>query len=372
MTHRHVRLLSFGLSLLVLGATMPSAWAGKKDKRRRGKVAVEAPAAVPAFGVPLLPVAASPLDPGLVRPALSGAEDGLNITSMQRSRVSFSLGVDHSWLEGVDGAAREAVLAYAAADPRWRVTEEDGTLIALRRVQDANGWMVPRTGYHTGKDATWRVGLRFGAWDGASPWTQSADVSRVGPRDTTIRLKAFVVGMSGTYGQRASALSVDGDHLAFDVYELAKDDDRSHTVKALTGIVDEVGVVLATADYITAQGASAMPLPEGEPADEQRLILRARGAGLLDLRARVNAGTPGWTWVRLLAEGGPWEEAAVGAGTRERVGYSALSHEGFWMQGDFAVPPGDAFAAVAEVWHLPDGGGPVRKIAAFPVSVPAR
>ncbi|MCB9681255.1 MAG: hypothetical protein H6733_07255 [Alphaproteobacteria bacterium] len=356
------------VGVLALAVSTTSDAAAKGGKKGKGKPSKAA--AAPALPAP--PPVVSPLDGELRRLPLIGPDDALDIETMIRSKVTFDLSLDNTWLHEVDDRVARAMRDTLAADPRWRVTEEDGVVLALRRDEDVGIWSVPRTGFHATPQDAWRIAVRFAPWSDASGWATSPSVVRMAPDDAKVHVKAFGVEKQPWYGRRAIALSADGDHLGFDIYELGSGRDVTRTVAALEEITDEVWRVIAVADGVASMGAAVMPLPAGEPAKATSLTIDSPGPALLSVRARVNPGVAGWTWVRLVAGATPWAEAEVGAGTRERVGWSADPTQGFYLQGAFVAPAGPAFDATAEVWVQPDDGSGVRKVASFPVHVPER
>lgn len=329
------------------------------------------PAGPPPLAEPALPPDVGPLDATLAWPPLHGPDQGLDIGKMLRSKVSFDLSYDRAWLTGVDEAERELLLTYLEASPLWRVGDVEGVPGAVRREPDDRGWASPATGYHLDATARWRVTLRFAPWPEGSPWAAAPGVVRVHGDRGAFALPAFVDHQGGTYGLRTTALSLGGPQVWLDVYEQGHPDHRDLTIDALVGTQHELLAVLARARRIRDEGVTAMPLPPGEPGCAAEITLAAAGPGRLDVRGRVNPGTRGWTWVRLVRDGLAWEEAAVGAGTKERVGASPDPTHAFWFQSQFPVPSGEGFAATAELWHQPDGGAP-RRLATFPVTVPAR
>ncbi|MBW1881475.1 MAG: hypothetical protein JRJ84_24220 [Deltaproteobacteria bacterium] len=115
-------------------------------------------------------------------------------------------------------------------------------------------------------------------------------------------------------------------------------------------------------------------LPTGEPIRKRSSPeVNSHGRGLLEIRARVNPGAPGWTWARILdSDLEVWEERAVAAGTRERVGWSAEPAEQFYFQAAFPVPRGKRFSGSVELWFQADAGGPPIRLDATPITIPKR
>ena len=115
-------------------------------------------------------------------------------------------------------------------------------------------------------------------------------------------------------------------------------------------------------------------LPNGEPLQSGPTVeVNAVERGVLETRARVNPEAPGWTWVRFLdGDLNAWEEEAVAAGTRERVGWSKDPTQRFYLEGTFPVPRGRKFSGTLEVWFQGDDGSAPRRLDAMPVTVPKR
>lgn len=338
-------------------------------------MAPSVPAPPPAPVLPRLPGAVSPLDASVIRPDLSCHDVSLDVTSMTRRMVWYDIAFDRAPLDAVDAHKGAALLELLAADPRWRVGEEHGVPVAWLRAQDATGaWVVPAGGYHVVTDGVWRADVRLGAWPAASPWAVSSWARRPEAGASKVTLDAWVMSDPNLRGLRGTVMVIDAAGVGVDVFEAdtAAVRGRPYTVAGLSAAQRVIGTAVASADQIHASGSRAMALPVGEPALVGALSVSSPAAGQLDVRARVNPGARGWVWVRVMAGGTVWEEAAVGSGTRERVGWSTDPARGFWAQSAFPVPAGPAFDATAEVWFAPDDGGTVRKLMSVPVTVPAR
>jgi hypothetical protein len=114
-------------------------------------------------------------------------------------------------------------------------------------------------------------------------------------------------------------------------------------------------------------------LPTGEPKTGEPQAAVAGAGRMLDVSARVRPSGPGVVWARVLdGQLRPWEEAAVAAGTRERIGWSTDPKQLWWMQGAFPVPAGASFSGTLEIWFQPDAGGAPEHLLASPIKVPKR
>jgi hypothetical protein len=358
------------VALIALVGPQP-AWAGRSA---RPSVAVtSAPPVAVAQAEPTLPSLLSPLEAQLVRPDLMGVDLALDLTTMSRHQITFDLIFDRTPFDAVTLPIQKSLFEVFAADPRWRVTEEDGAMIAYLRVADGAGWSVPRSGYHRSADgATWRVDVRAGAWDPTSRWLTSPYVKHLPPGIGKARMTSWVMADPAMRGLHASAMSIESPGVAVDLFEAGGAVDRPHTSAGLVQAQQTIMTVVGAAAYFAREGGAAARVPAAEPAAPGVVLVTAPSAGTLDLRARVNPGVPGWTWVRLVSDRGPWNDAAVGAGTRERVGFSSDPTRGFYMQSAFPAPQGPGFTGTAEVWFKPDDGGPARKLSSTVVTVPAR
>lgn len=310
---------------------------------------------------------------GPEQPVLEGDRMALDLKSLHRSQLDYTLGLETETLAEIGKDDVDAVVGQLAADPRWRVYEEDDVLVAARRVSDgAGGWTIPANGYHPSETGPWRVMLRFDAWPSSHPWRQSEFVARVPAGQPTAKVSGFVPYQSVYEGNVITALSIEGPALALDVYESSHEDGRERTAAAL----GEVPAVLynskVLANRIRRTGHEVMLLPPGEPSEHPTKVqVTSPSRGELEWQARIEANEAGWVWLRLVDGKRAWEEVAVSAGTREQIGWSNEPGRSFFAQGRFHVPSGDGFRATAEVWFLPERGD-ARVIASLPVEVPAR
>lgn len=343
-------------------------------------------AAAPKFQPPVLP---DPVDPGAAaspyeRPedasALDGQVGGLDLTSLSRSIVTFTLTADMSALAAIDAAGEEALLRQVAADPRWRLVQWGGALVAFRRVKAEDSWTTTLRGYHKSADGTWRAALRFSPYTQEMPWATSPLVGRAKASAPSIDAKAF--RYPGKAGWQGTALSWEGPEVALEVFEAGASDELPHTAEMLGTVPSYVASVSARRADVAAKGFTVAGMPAKEPAfGEPSVAVISPGPGELEVRARVHLDNPGVTWVRVLDDKlAPWEDRAVAAGTRELIGWSSDAEVLFYLQGRFPVPAGAAFSGTIEVWHQPIAsirepskpvGAPVR-LGAFPVKVPAR
>ncbi|MCB9665056.1 MAG: hypothetical protein H6732_13155 [Alphaproteobacteria bacterium] len=306
--------------------------------------------------MPDLPTGRDAADVALVEGWLRGSAEQVDLERGTISTVVYGLTADRRFLGLLDDEGRTRLWRLLEADPGWRVAEEGGVRVAVRRVPVGEDWTVATSGVHMMDGRGFRVAFRDRPWPAESAWGRSQLLVRDAGGEGRIELPSWVVHEAPWYRARASGLCVDVPGLGLDVLEVAPEQGRALTA-------DGVRLAAKAVDAVV-DGRDRLERLSGEPA----FALLPAGTGALEVRARVATPVPGWTWVRLVTPTGPWQEAAVGRGTRERVG----AGPGAWyLQGTFTVPPGPAFEATAEVWLRPDEGETVR-VAELPITVPAR
>lgn len=344
-----MRALVVALTLLLVPALVPS------HARPPGRGPSD-PAPAEVQVAPVLPPARSPLDRDVVARLLDGGAEHVDLNAGTISSVVYGLKVDRRFLGLLDAAGRERLWRLLEADPAWRVTEEHGRRVALRRVPEGSEWTVPRQGVHLVDGRGFRLAFRDGPWPAGTPWASSRNLVRDAAGEGRLSLPAWVVAGAPWYGARASGVLIDVDGLGLDVLEVAPEGARALTADGLRLAAKAVDDVV--------DGRDRTERFAGEPG----LSLTSPRPGQLEVRGRVPTPGLGWTWVRLVGPHGVWAEVEVGAGTRERLG----TGPGAWyLQAVFPVPAGPAFEATAEVWTMVDGGQPTRGLTQT-VTVPAR
>lgn len=330
--------------------------------------------------VPALPKVVTPSDPGggapthaPPEPSLGGSTQTLQLEGIRRQSTTFRVELDTSALTA--GPELTPTLErHLAADPRWRLVERDGGLVALRREEVDGRWVIGPAEHHGGEGGCHRVALRLGALDPGADWASADGVARIPAGASAVELPVFQVPDAPCKGLSATALRVEGPAVSLELLEAARGADRTITFDALTHTLDLVRQVGATGRTVQRDGFDRFSLPRGEPVagDEPTVTLTSPGPGLLELDARVNPGRRGWTWLRLLDDGlQPWEDPQIGRATRERAGWSDDASLTFLVGTVFPAPSGPAFSGTAELWFQPEDGPPVL-LTAVPLDVPAR
>jgi hypothetical protein len=304
-------------------------------------------------------------------PPLRGSTNTLDFSTLQRASLVYELHPPALGIAALTAADLPPLRQTLAADPRWRVSGSPGALVATERVEQNGVWRCGPDGWQDSGGAVWRASLRLYRLAADHPWATSPLVARVKDGATTIPMQPAVLQDAPWVGKRATAFTIDGAGVAFDMFEARPNDDRTATEQALIQASELLQMVEVTEDYVLRDGTRGMLLPPSEPG-AATLRVTSPAAGRLELQARANPGAEGWTWLRLITAGRAWEEAGVAAGTREVIGFSATPTEGWWMQSVFPVPTGASFEATAELWFLPlSGTGTPRRIATQAITVPS-
>jgi hypothetical protein len=285
---------------------------------------------------------------------------GVDVEILGRTYMSFSLAMPDPGLSTLDTTSRLALLRHLEADPRWRVTEEEGIRVALRRREVAGLWTVPADGLHRLDDGAWRADLRSAVWPSSSQWMKGSLVQELVPGGPSGDLSAVAIASGEWRGLFATALRAEGAGVGLDLFEVSTGASRAYTVGALSELNLEISNILAGYDFVEAEGFVSFAMPPGAPAKQASLTLQSTAAGVA-LRATVPTTTAGWTWARIVHRGAPWQEVLVAQGTRERLGYTADGADFFLMQSVFPAVDLPSGGLVVEVWHLVDGATrPVR------------
>jgi hypothetical protein len=321
------------------------------------------PAAPPAPPTAVLPSPVSTATLEAFGPALIGMDEALDITAMTRSKTMYAFRLPVEFLADLPDGAAEPVMQTLAAHPSWRVFDSAWGLRAALREDGSVG----PAGYVTSGAEAWGLFVSSDVPD-ASPW--SSQVLRVSAADGEADCPGLVLPSGPFRGSASSAFLIDGDGMGVAIHEVGDVDSRDATLAALVALQRDLDIAVSTVDLVVDSGVDGMYLPNGEPGRTASLSLSSPGKGLLELEARAAPPSWGWTWLRLVTPSGPWEEAAVGAATREMLD-SGKDGQFFYMQAQIPVPAGEAFEATAELWFAPPGGKGTL-LSATPVTVPAR
>jgi hypothetical protein len=320
--------------------------------------------------------APSPYDTLLPVPQLASRGSDFDLELLGYRYTVYRIKADFSALASVRSTDTAVVHRHLAADPRWRVGVWDGAVVAFQRTGGhAGGWTVPRHGYHMASDSIWRTGIRFSPWSVRSPWASDELVTRVPATQTLLNLRAFELAEGPGAGMRTTALTVEGRALSVDVFEATTGTNIDVTATALYDVPRTVAGICAQREAVQKRGFNPLVMPHTEPATQTQphVGISSPGAGLLEVKGRINPRRPGWTWLRIVDERRrSWETTAVAAGTREAVGWSPDPETQFYFQSQFAVSPGRPFPATAEVWFAANDTQRAERLAAFPVTVPQR
>jgi len=329
---------------------------------------------VPREPPPPLPPASSdsPYSVKAPIPGVVGKDGTFDLERLGRVMTSYSIDLDATAIDRITEEQAKAIERHLAADPRWRLVEWEGALVAFLRHEAGKERTVRWDGFRERPKDVQRVAIRFEPWPATSGWGTSPYVSHVDAGNTHMTMKDFVLSDPPWAGWHATALAIEGPHLAFDVYEARPSEDRDGTIDALMYQIPVIEALATYSSEVATRGYVRAILPRGEPDRTGPVAeINAVGPGMLEVRARVNPGEAGWTWARILDEAlVPWEALPVAAGTRERIGWSSVPTERFYLEGVFPVARGSKMAGTLEIWFQPDAGGEPRRLDALPITIP--
>ncbi|MFK7930406.1 MAG: hypothetical protein AB8H79_19615 [Myxococcota bacterium] len=351
---------------LVVGLTACAARgsSGQKTAALGSQMFVEPATAVPLGGLH------TPFEDGFL-PPLSGDASTLDLKSLTRSTMDYTIHADTGAMAELDETGTKALILLLASDPRWRVFEAEEHLVATRRTQERGQWSAPLSGYHASNDGPWRTQLRFGAFPDSHPWRTSPHVARVDAGDPEVKVRGFVPPSSLRDADIITALSVEGPSVSLDLYETGPEGERPRTGDALSEVPAIIANAAMLSDRLHKRGHEPMLLPPDEPAAAPVSVSVSRlSSNEMAWHARVNPGEPGWVWLQLDQGGAAWQHTLVAAATRERVGWAKEGNRSFLANSTFHVPSGEAIDATAQVWFLPDSGD-ARVLHTMQVRVPA-
>ncbi|MHC4395865.1 MAG: hypothetical protein ACYS1A_09440 [Planctomycetota bacterium] len=279
-----------------------------------------------------------------------------------------------------DGARRELLERYLAANSRWNVRHWDERKVAFLCRQRKDGWersmnmyfLEPdffSENYEHSKSYQYRVGLYLGY---EKPKISSL---RKGPSQaiagtTGINVTIFKSPSSDTRDYE-SWLWVEGKSIAVEIFEQSKQVDREHTQKFLDDVCAELEKLVQielemNIDDLLVDGSfvgrSLCSLAiENEYKDED-----GYGQGIYKATGYINPMQKGYIYIKAFDKktGKPLSEAR----TRNKVEYPGWSEDPskqYYYQFEFTIYEGDwshPYPAAFELWFHPDDSGPERKL----------
>lgn len=233
-------------------------------------------------------------------------------------------------LDSLTAVDAQALLTHLAADPDWRVHRRAGTLVAEQRHGDS----VPASGYHDEAGDTWRILLRFEPWPEAASWAGSPLISVSQASSGKVVMRGFRASNDRT----GTAVSIRGPFVSMELLELTSTPGRPHTAQAMRTLFPAISW------QILSPGQN-LPLDSGG----DRLEISLLAGGTSEVRAWLNPGQPGTTWLRLFdGSGASINPEAIACATAEQTGWST-DEQRFYLQGQFP----SVGARRAELWFQP-------------------
>ncbi|MCO4748340.1 MAG: hypothetical protein KC912_26335 [Proteobacteria bacterium] len=351
-------------ALCMLALLTSPAAAGKRNKQAKAPEVPPLPAAL------TLPADRAPVYANSEEaPALLGTN--LDLTSLSRTQITWTIGVDLAFLDTID---HDLALTQLAVDPRWRVGREEGGVVAVAR-QAVDGksptWSMPWHGYAVDSKRCTRTGFTFSERTREWAWDNSDFVATTKSTDESHTLTGVRLLGSACRGQMGTALVVEGP-ITLEIFEGGTEDGRPHTMSVVDDI-QKLRELPFSGPVIERQGYTPRLVPEGGIRSGHPSLDIARSDSGLMLEAWQNPGAAGWTWLRILdGDLQPWEEDAVATATLERVGWSESPEERFLMQAEIPLPSGRAFSGTVEIWTVPDGSEDPVRVDSTPIKIPTR
>jgi hypothetical protein len=265
------------------------------------------------------------------------------------------------------GEKKELLLRYLCSSAEWRVTRFgetpaiEGTLVALKRKRDQNGWQTTLHGYVADFTASIllqsRVMLRLEPYKPRSEdgWIRSKSYETGEVGDASIPLNLY----QPKYEQPGieSYLVLEGNGAWLEIYEQAESEDRAFTQRTIDEANEELGQLME-------KGFSSSLLPPGSMiiADTNQIIIDdGMQPGIYMVHGYINPGKPGWVYFKVFntETGVEVMYEMEQKRTIEYVGWSDNPREKFFFDSEVWCKEGDwehSYPARFELWFVPEEG----------------
>lgn len=258
---------------------------------------------------------------------------------------------------------------YLAASPAWRVFEEDGKVMATRRMKLGSEWNYDLHGYYSRSDIDrWNdheipdfqtrttIGLEGKSW-----WKGNKQSTRLKHGETkTVNLK------QGN-GQPESHCEIKAGKVTLELFEQSPAPERVLTHAAIQFIDAELTPLMQSPTWATAK--TNLPPNSIKTGDASFQLRNAFQPGIYTASIWVNPGEAGMLYLKAfeVTKGTQLSESRLEERSNEWVGWSNNPDEQFLSNTRFTIYEGDwgqYYAARFEVWFAPDSGGAERKLMA--------
>ncbi|MGV3723446.1 MAG: hypothetical protein ACO1SX_21330 [Actinomycetota bacterium] len=309
------------------------------------------------------PAPAGPPTAGLAKSAAAPADAG-------------SLDVSDKTLARFTTEHRELLLRHLASSARWRVSAEEGQLMAVRREADPgattfhdlppealrttlNGFYVTHAQYLQS-----RVRVRFGVQNQGDYWDLPEHFQLVPVGSGIVKLRG---AQAINEGWKTNVRLDGGSGIYLEIMEESSDPKRAFSQRTLRELNRELAQVLARRKELETMGYLAELVPR-ESTRPGRSTLAVEGdGGTNQVVGYVNPGEPGHTRLRVFNNqtGAPLSADRVDQRSREYPGWSVDGARQFFINSQVTIYEGDfntRHPARFEVWFTPTKGGPERKL----------
>lgn len=266
-------------------------------------------------------------------------------------------------------AEQDLLVRHLSTSCKWRVTDERGAVVAIRRSIDEHGNWTGNRGFRS-------IFLKDGGH--AQMFTQivlsTSKQYASSPRDNAVVARASAgplelrVRNNGTQGNESNLTDQFGNN-AVEIFEQSPVLDRRFTQAELRFVKTELDA-LRNSEAAKRQGFDRKLVPEfsirmGEPALK---VLAGMQGGIYGVEAFVNPGESGKCFLRVFeaTRNTPLSEARMRGPSTEYTGWSDNPKETFFYSSEIIVYEGDwgnYYPARFELWFEPaDKSKPKRKL----------
>ena len=275
---------------------------------------------------------------------------------------------DTAWLLRVEGASLDRLTRHLAASARWRMTQEDGKRVAIRRAAPGGAWSFAMNGFYTdfsfdrsADRFQYRLVLGLDGPAFTGPWARQNKLTKeaAGQPKFSVEPKPAKAG-EGTHYE--SYLVVTGPVAAVEFFEQSGQPNRGMTREALRQLAAEMTAVLDSEwdPARLAEGSRRI----GEPA---LLLANSFQGGLYDVYGFINPGEPGYLYLKAfeVTRGTALSARRLKDDSLEYVGWSDDPGEQYFWNAHIMIGEGDwgtYYPARFEVWFVPASGAPERKL----------
>jgi len=325
----------------------------------------------PVLQVPTSPLGQAPLSvPGAPElPPLSGALVDIDFVTLNTTTQTFTIDSDTAMFPVVDPRVGFRLQAALEFDPRWRVGLWEGQTAAWPRGADKLGWGAPWGGYYKVQGVTSRSLLRFDKRADDHPWSASGLVAHNAAATKSMKVRGWKVDDGAWAGQMAASFTIDGAAVSFEMHEIAGQLTLSASQGALQRVTQRAKAIAGQLGGGNLQRHSLAMVPPDEPRLGEPFIeiRRAADASSIDIRGRLNPGSAGWIWVRIIdRDGRLWAEEVLAQATAERIGWDTNPEVVSYFQSMVPTASVAPASGTAEVWFQGDDGAPIRQALSIP------